>query len=578
MFLFISPPKPKDWLGILLGLLTLLALIPSPIFAKTLTAEVDRTEIEAGDILNLTLSADFQTDNTPNFDRLIDQFEVLGQQRSSYFQFINGSLSSETRWDLTLLPKQDGVLMIPPFEIEGIQSQPIKIHVQSSSQTPQEVGKKSAFFLSATVDNPTPYVQEEVHYRLRFFYQGQLIDGNLRAPQFKGTLSQLVTNQKSYIKQIQGQRYQVYEWDYVLYPQHSGDLKLAPAAFMGRAQWRGILKMLHLKSDSLTLKVRPKPTGYPANAIWLPAKKISLDLKTESHQVSAGETLNLTLTLTAHGLLSAQLPKVNFPQSSNYKLYLDHTEEDSRWLNGQMVSQKVFHYLLVPTQAGKLTFNPVTLSWWSLTKNQLEIAQTPALSLEVKPSPNLQPSAKKQKPNQVSHETSKAAQSPAKIPSPASQTDSFWLWASLIALLLLSLILLGRLWYTQKQLKLLSTQLKNQGQTEVAATQPLQSKIEKNNLCQKLEDLSLLQQCSRAEWIAFYQQAKQQLSEAKTTAEAVKQAFYQLKQHLFAKPEPLETLQPALNALCQALTSSRKKPKKPHPSTDKNTHLDKLYP
>ena len=561
---------------LLIGLFTLLCFIHSAAFAKTLKAQVDRTEIEMGDVLTLTLTADFHTTASPHFDRLMDQFELLSQQVGSNVQFVNGQYSIQTQWQLTLLPKQEGVLMIPPFEIEGVKSSPIKIHVQPMVRNQGD--QKAAFFLQATADPLHPYVQQAVHYRLRLFYQGQLIDGNLRAPQFKGTLNQLVVNQKAYLKQLHGTTYQVYEWDYVLYPQQSGTLKIAPASFRGRAQWQGFLKILHLQSDPITLKVKPHPKNYPAQAAWLPAHNLTLSLKAPQ-QATAGDTIPLTLTLTAQGLLSAQLPKIDFPQSANYKHYLDHIEQHDQWQNGEMVSQKIFHYLLVPVKAGKLNLPVISLPWWSLKEAKVEIAKTQPIAITVQPSANLtpqNPSSQHQKTEQkVSHETlKKSVQSASK-----QATLPLIVWGVILLLLLVSILLLALWWHSHKQLKQLRLQQQNETKNNTPASEP--STIASMDLCQQIENLAALSDASRQQWIDLYQQVKQKLAEQNRenteTEVEIERAFKQLSQHLFAQPEALEKVQPALQTLCHFLHKKHdiKFTKK---SADRNRHLDKLYP
>jgi len=574
--------KFMGFLWFFLGLLSLGA----PSYSKTLTAYVDREEIEAGEMLTLVLKADFQTDSPLNFQRLIDQFEILGQQKNHHLKLMNSTLSSETLWRLILLPKQTGVLMIPPFQLDDVQTQPIKIRVTAASQKSQATGKGSAFFLTTTLESPEkhpPYVQQMVHYRLRLFYQGQLIDGNLRAPSFKGTLHQLVTNQKSYSKILQGQLYQVYEWDYLLFPQHSGTLTIEAATFNGRAQWQGQLRSLRHKSEPLKITVKPKPNSYPATATWLPAQKVKLYLTVDRHQIQAGETVKLTLTLAAQGLLPAQLPKITLPKNSNYKLYLENTQTDHQWQKDHLISQNTFHYLLVPKlssfkspssqnapQINQITLEPIQLPWWSTEKDQLEIARTQPLAIQILPAIAKKQPAASNSP-QVSHGTFNQFPEPfetPKIPSPASQNGHFWLWLGLVSFIALTLLALWMFWqWRQKPQPPLKPQQKTSQGNKKTTSQ--------TNLCQQKDDVAQLQQCQRNDWIKLYQQLQPQKS--LMTAEE-KQAFYQIKQHLFAKQQSLEKLQAALKCLCPRVQFNQYAQSNKQYKSDKNTHLSILYP
>ena len=571
-------------LWVFLGLLSL----GLPSYGKTLTAYVDRDEIETGEMLTLILKTDFQADTPPNFQTLIDQFEILGQQQSHHLKLINGTLSSETLWRLTLLPKQAGVLMIPPFQLDNVQSQPIKIRVIAASQNPQASGKGAAFFLSATLEpskQPPPYVQQMLHYRLRLFYRGQLIDGNLRPPSFKGTLHQLVTNQKSYSKILQGQLYQVYEWEYLLFPQHSGPFTIEAATFNGRVQWQGQLRHLRLKSEPLKVTVKPKSNSYPATATWLPAQKVNLHLAADRHQIQAGETVKLTLNLTAEGLLPAQLPQIRLPQNSNYKLYLEDTQTDHQWQKERLISQITFHYLLVPKlssskspssqnapQINKITLEPIQLPWWSTEKDQLEIARTQPLAIQILPAIAKKQPAASNSP-QVSHGTfnqfPETFETP-KIPSPALQNGHFWLWLGLVSFIALTLLALWIFWrWRQKIQPTLKSQQKPLQGDNKTTNNPQKS------LCQQKNDVTQLQQCQRNDWIQLYQQLQSQASFM--TADE-QQAFYQIKQHLFAKQQPLEKLQAALKQLCPRVQSNQYTSTNKQRKIDKNIHLAELYP
>ena len=541
---------------------------------KQLIAKVDRQQVEMGDILRFSLVANFSPSDTPNFDRLIDQFDILSKQQGSSFQYINGQLSREVRWDLDLLPKQDGVLMIPPFTLDGVSSQPIKIRV---SKPKLSSGKKANFFLDASVDTPNPFVQQEVHYTLRLFYRGQIIDGNLRAPSFHGTLNQMVTNQKAYVKQLHGKTYQVFEWKYVLFAQKSGELKITPAQFLGRVQWQGRLIPLRLKSQSLILKVNSQPKTYPKNQPWLPAQKITLQRSLTTQSLTAGDTLPISLTIKAVGLLSAQLPQIPFPKRPGFKVYLDRTETADSYQNGHLVGEKTFHYLLVPTQAGKLTLPEQRLTWWSLPEKSVKMTKTPPQTLTIQPAAQTTP----QTHPLVSHETSPATQaSVAQQPStPTNPSIPLWIWGLLIGLLI-ALTTLFTLWLnTQKQLKRLTQQISEKAKKNPEKSQNSQSckeNINQMTVCEGLKQPQVLQNLPREQLVQFYQRLQPLFPSSEPQTQ---NAFEQLKRHLFAASLDEQTLQTTLKTLCLTLQKTDKQDKKSHtPKVDKNTHLSPIYP
>jgi len=111
-------------------MLMILMMLPILGFAKTLTVSADRQTIEMGDIITLSIQADFQTLGSQlDLDSLKDQFELLGRQQNNQISMINGQFSSNTQWQITLLAKQIGELIVPPLRIEGVESKPYKIKV-----------------------------------------------------------------------------------------------------------------------------------------------------------------------------------------------------------------------------------------------------------------------------------------------------------------------------------------------------------------------------------------------------------------------------------------------------------------
>ncbi|MBD3777621.1 MAG: BatD family protein, partial [Thiotrichales bacterium] len=109
---------PLKWL-----LTALTLLLSQTLWANSVTVQTDRQQVEMGDIVTLTIDADFQSRlGQPDLSALQDQFELLGSQRSSNIQIVNGDFQTSTRWLVQLLPKQAGELMIPPIDIDGVKS------------------------------------------------------------------------------------------------------------------------------------------------------------------------------------------------------------------------------------------------------------------------------------------------------------------------------------------------------------------------------------------------------------------------------------------------------------------------
>lgn len=379
--------KNQHWLSklILITLsLILVLLLSSQVFAKSVTVKVDHQSVEMGDIISVVIKTDFQTFQTPDFSGLKDQFDLLGTQRSSQIEILNGNYQSYTRWDLRLTPKQVGDLVIPPIKVGGVMSEPHMIKVTENKMVPGV--DKGSSFLESNINLTTPYVQQEVLFTLRFYHLGQFINGNIRPPTFPQAITENIRNQFHYQKNVNGRLYDVYEWTWAFYPQKSGQMVIPPQSFNGRIQYRGQLKAVKDRTQSIELNVLPKPPSYLKNTAWLPAKKITLadDLQTPN-ALRVGDSVTRTLSLKAEGLLASQLPDFQFKDQPGFHIYPDKANSHNQKTEQGILSQKIQKIAIVPTRKGTVTLPAMTVTWWNTQTNRQETQTLPEKTLTVLP-------------------------------------------------------------------------------------------------------------------------------------------------------------------------------------------------
>ena len=146
-----------------------------------ISAEVDRTDIEFGDTIQLTVSIKKPLENqmTQNFGsngfsfsfnsmnfgamddvnfniESIPDFDIIGRRQSSKTQSFNGVGESVKQIILSLVPQKEGTLVIPAFSMkdkDGTEhaSKPIKVNVKKVAEDPDEE-KESA---TSDSDNQT---------------------------------------------------------------------------------------------------------------------------------------------------------------------------------------------------------------------------------------------------------------------------------------------------------------------------------------------------------------------------------------------------------------------------------------
>lgn len=379
--------------GVKNTLLTLLLIVTAPVFAKTITVETERQTVEYGDIVTLNITADFQVitgqlDLTP----LEAQFELLGTQRSNNIQLVNGDFQSSTSWLVQLLPKQEGELTIPPFEFEGIQSEPYTLTVKPL-QVQHNGPALKPFFLESTVDEINPYIQQQVIYTLRFYHQGRYVDGMLRPPKFDKVMLEPLKEQAVYQKQIQGKNYTVYEWLYALFPQSSGEINIEPPLFNGRIQYAGQLRQVKEFAKAINLNVKAEPASYRERVAssgqnsWLPTQSLTLNeswKQPNTDEIQVGDTLTQTVSMSVAGLKINQLPNLTLPAQIEYKVYPDKPVDSEQASATGIRSVKTFNRSIIPTQPGTLTLPEQVVYWWNTNTNQLDKTVLPSKTLNVK--------------------------------------------------------------------------------------------------------------------------------------------------------------------------------------------------
>ncbi len=536
--------------------LIFILLVTSQAFARGLTAQIDHQDAEMGDIITLVVKTDFQTFDSPDFHSLDDQFDVLGTQRSSQIQIVNGNYQAYSRWDVRLTPKQAGDLVIPPFNVAGVLSDPIVLHVSEAPKS--DARQLGSSFLESSVNITEPYVQQEVLFTLRFYHLGQFLNGNIRPPSFDHAITQNIRNQFNYQKRIGGKLYEVYEWTWAFYPQKSGQMTIPPQSFNGRIQYRGVLKLVQDKTQSIELNVQPQPDTYPAQSAWLPAKDIRLteDWQT-SNPIRVGDSITRTLTLQADGLLASQLPDFQFKEQAHFHIYPDQPHTNNQTTEKGMQSQKVEKVAIVPTEPGDILLPELTLHWWNTAKNALETITLPSKTLTVLPALKSQNNTFNTKPLPETHETVSR-----ETPTTHSSTWSVsWFTVLLLGLWLITL------WYALKWRRAMQRlSAKQVTEPQMKNDQAWSKSPEIDKVCQEgQQDAKSLYRAV----LAWQQQASIESSERLLTD------LQRLKAHLYHQ-EPLTPQ--TLTDICTEIKRLHSQAQSAPAKTGSGQKLEPIYP
>lgn len=372
--------------------------------AAELTASVDRSRLNSGETVELTLETNDVTQfGKPDLTPLEALFEVRGTRQVNQLNTLNGDNRATTRWIITLLPKENGSVVIPPLQLGDVQSQPITVQVVESD-TREETNNLDPVFIEASLDQSSVYVQAQAILTLRIYHSVSLYDDSSLTPlQIADARIEQLGDTRTYEKDINGVRHGVIEMRYAIYPQHSGLLTIAPQIFSATlvdtqpaqdttAQGPKPGKLMRVSSSQIPLTVKPKPLTYPVDAPWLPARSLSLgeSWNPEPEHTQVGDSLTRSLTLRVEGLASSQLPTLPGTDVNGLRRYPDQPVLSNQSTDRGLVGSREEREALVPSRSGSIELPTVDVVWWNTFEDHLEHSSLPARTLQVANNPSLQ--------------------------------------------------------------------------------------------------------------------------------------------------------------------------------------------
>ncbi len=244
-------------------------------------------------------------------------------------------------------------------------SQAITINVVDTAHAPDSSGASQGINLSVRINGSSNkfYVFQEIPLTVRIEINQPVQSAQLVAPHGDFELTPQGQDRSSQIT-IKGKPISIIERDYILRPQQSGTLTLAPftlrgqvqdtnntrrdpfadfdrqmeQAFGSRSLFGGSIfggmntgKPFAKRSNSLELTVQSNPNGQ-TNEWFLPAKQVELSAKWQPQNPTfkQGEAVTRIIRLGALGARAEQLPKLTFANVDGIKIYIDDDQTAMR--------------------------------------------------------------------------------------------------------------------------------------------------------------------------------------------------------------------------------------------------------
>lgn len=430
-------------------LVFVLALLGMPLASQAdeLIASVDRTRLNTNETVELTLeSPDGGLIGKPDLTPLQPLFEVLGTRRVSTLSTLEGQTRVVARLIITLQPRTQGYVVIPPLRMGNRRSQPITLQVSATENTANAA--MAPIFIDASLDTESVYVQAQAVLTLRIFHSVSLYDDSSLTPlQIADARVEQLGEPRTYEQIVNGIRHGVIELHYAIFPLKSGELRIPPQVFSATPVLRNRNELnpfgprpgtpTRVRSPEIPLQVRPIPADYPDGAPWLPARSLTLSesWSPAPEALLVGDSLTRSLKVVAEGLASVQLPPMQQAAIDGLRHYPDQPRLDDKQDEQGVTGSREENLALVPTRSDSFDLPGVELYWWNTGTDQLERAILAPRTLNVAENPQLLEDA------------------PSNVVAPAGDGEQLVLWPwQLGNLLLACTTLLGfTLWWRARR-------------------------------------------------------------------------------------------------------------------------------
>ncbi len=357
-----------------------------------LSAKANRTVLDSNETLQLRVRLDAQAFRSePDFSPLQKDFEILSNNRQQQYSSVNGKAESYTDWNLTLMPKRTGIILIPSLKYKKQISNAVEITVRAASASGASAAGKQPIYTETLVDKSAVYIQEQIILTHRLYTSVQLRDYSLSELDIPGTIVQRLGDNQ-FQKIINGRNYLVLEVSYAIFPQSSGKLNIPALRFgafesTSRSQFGAFASRgnrVFRDTQAKTIDIMARPAHVPADE-WMPSSNVELteQWSDDLNNLSVGEPITRTIRISAQGLTGAQILPLTIAPSSQYKLYPDQPQLDQQVSSNGLLGTRTESLALVPNQAGEITLPAIEMRWWDTVNQRMQTASLPGKTVQV---------------------------------------------------------------------------------------------------------------------------------------------------------------------------------------------------
>ena len=362
-------------------------------------------------------------------------FDVLSgpySSTSSSTSFVNGKRTSsfEQTYTYMLMATKEGTFTIGPATVkvdgEQVQSNGVRIQVLPADEQPQQsnstqggqtatrsnssqsgqtgaAGQSENLFVRTIASKTRVHEQEALMITYKLYFANvdvAQLTNNTKLPEFTGFLKQDLDQGEiqTELEHFNGRNYQTAVlYRTILYPQHSGDIKIDPANFEAvlrvqvqqRARsifddffgsYTNVTKML--TAPGVTIHVSPLPAGKPAGFSG-GVGHFTLTPSISQTEVQANEAVTIKLDISGSGNMKLlKTPAIDWPEG--FEPYDPKVTNNFKTTTSGVSGTKSIEYLAIPRSAGEYTIPAVNFSYFDIDSKTYKTLSTPEYTIRVK--------------------------------------------------------------------------------------------------------------------------------------------------------------------------------------------------
>ncbi len=378
-------------------------------------------------------SKDLRAPEMPDFDVLAGPY----QSTSSSTSFVNGKRTSSfsQTYTYTLMAQRTGTFTVAPASIrvggDEYTSNGVRITVLPADEQPQQSQQNAGagagghrqsqqsnhsgsvssenLFIRTIVSKTRVHEQEAILLSYKLYFAGVDVaqfTNNTKIPEFTGFLKQDLEQGEiqTELEHYNGRNYQTATlYRTLLYPQHSGDIKIDPASFEAvlrvqtRAQVRSIFDDFFgtytnvtraVSAPGVTIHVDALPGGKPAGFSG-GVGHFSLTPSISQTELQTNDAVTIRLDITGTGNMKLlKTPAIDWPEG--FEPYDPKVTNNFKTTTAGVSGTKSIEYLAIPRASGDYTIPAVTFSYFDTNDDSYKTLTTPEYTIHVKKGANEQ--------------------------------------------------------------------------------------------------------------------------------------------------------------------------------------------